>query len=68
MPAFAPLKEKNHSEKNEEKPSDVIIPAVVASVILLIIRKGSIFLMFENRQESMEMTSQFRLYCIDFIV
>ena len=43
MPAFAPLKEKNHSEKNEEKPSDVIIPAVVASVILVIIRIGSNF-------------------------
>ena len=62
MPAFAPLKEKNHSEKNEEKPSDVIIPAVVASVILLIIRNGSIFSMFENRQE------QYRLYCIDYTV
>ena len=43
MPAFAPLKEKNHPEKNEEKLSDVIIPAVVASVILVIIRNGSFF-------------------------
>ena len=48
MPTFAPLKEKNHPEKNEEKLSDVIIPAVVASVILVIIRNGSIFYVWES--------------------
>ena len=44
MPAFAPLEEKNYPETNAENPSDVIIPAVVASVILVLIRIGSIFI------------------------
>ena len=43
MPIFNPLKEENSIKKDqgEEKDSDVIIPAVVSSVLLVIIRTGS---------------------------
>jgi len=46
MPAFAPLKEKTYQEKNEKNPSDVVIPAVVASVILVVIRIGSKLILY----------------------
>ena len=43
MPIFNPLKEENSIKKDQgqEKDSDVIIPAVVSSVLLVIIRTGS---------------------------
>ena len=48
MPAYVPLKEKDSTENNDEEAPDVIIPAIVASVILVIIRNGS-NLIFSSR-------------------
>ena len=47
-PALVPVKEENYPGKNEEKASDVIIPAVVASVILVIIRTWSKVYLFSK--------------------
>jgi len=50
MPALpvVSLKEENYPGNNEEKASDVIIPAVVASVILVIIRTWSKVYLFSE--------------------
>lgn len=52
MPALVPLKEENYPGNNEEKASDVIIPAVVASVILLVIRTRSKLNLFSKTNKN----------------